>query len=213
LYDDADVARLHRVLLFRELGLALDDIATALDDDDPEAVLQQHRAVLVTRRTRLDSMIAALDRMIANREKGTNMTAHDIEKLFEGFDPQTHEDEARTRWGGTPAWEESQRRTARYTKADWDRYKQEAAAIGARLVAAMQADTPVTDAGVQSAVEDHRRLIDRWFYPCSRAMHAQLAEMYVTDPRFRANLDKLAPGHAQYLHDAIVAAPAAGDKT
>ena len=30
--------------------------------------------------------------------------------------------------------------------------------------------------------------------------------MYVSDPRFTANLDKVAPGFAQYLRDAIVAA-------
>ena len=36
-------------------------------------------------------------------------------------------------------------------------------------------------------------------------MHTGLAEMYVADPRFTATYEKIAPGLAQYLHDAIQA--------
>jgi hypothetical protein len=34
-------------------------------------------------------------------------------------------------------------------------------------------------------------------------MHRGLGEMYVADPRFTKNIDKAAPGLAQYLADAI----------
>ena len=36
-------------------------------------------------------------------------------------------------------------------------------------------------------------------------MHVGLAEMYIMDPRFTANYEKVAPGLAQYMHDAILA--------
>ena len=36
-------------------------------------------------------------------------------------------------------------------------------------------------------------------------MHVGLAEGYVSDPRFTATYEKLAPGLAQFVHDAIVA--------
>jgi hypothetical protein len=35
-------------------------------------------------------------------------------------------------------------------------------------------------------------------------MQRGLAEMYIADPRFTANIDRIAPGLAQYIHDAIV---------
>ena len=38
-------------------------------------------------------------------------------------------------------------------------------------------------------------------------MHGQLGAMYVTDPRFTANLDKIAPGYARFLSEAISASP------
>jgi len=51
----------------------------------------------------------------------------------------------------------------------------------------------------------HRQHIDRWFYPCSREMHRGLGEMYVADPRFSEVYERVGPGLARYLRDAIVA--------
>jgi len=63
-----------------------------------------------------------------------------------------------------------------------------------------------SDPAVQAAVEDHRRHIERWFYPCSVEMHHGLGEMYVADPRFTATLDNKAdPGFARFFRDAIAA--------
>src|SRR3954462_4391959 len=62
LYTDADVLRLQQVLLFRELGLPLEEIASAIDaTDSREELLRQHRHVLLAKRARLDAMLAALD--------------------------------------------------------------------------------------------------------------------------------------------------------
>jgi hypothetical protein len=69
----------------------------------------------------------------------------------------------------------------------------------------MQRGAAPGDPAVQAAVEDHRLHLERWFYPCSRQMHRGLGEMYVADSRFQATLDKLAPGFAQFLRDAIAA--------
>ncbi len=206
LYDDADVLRLHQVLLFRELGLPLDEIAAAIDEAaTQEELLRRHREVLVTRRARLDAMLSALDARLAVLEKGTTMSPEEVKSLFDGFDPSQYEEEAKQRWGHTDAYKESARRTKQYGKEDWDRYKREAQAIGERIVERMRAGAPPADEALQAAVEDHRLLIDRWFYPCSVEMHKRLGEMYVNDPRFTANLDKIAPGYARYLSDAIAA--------
>jgi MerR family transcriptional regulator, thiopeptide resistance regulator len=206
LYDDADVLRLYQVLLFRELGLPLDEIAAAIDEaGSQEELLRRHREVLVTRRARLDVMLAALDAQLAACEKGMTMSPEEVKSLFDGFDPAQYDEEAQQRWGHTDAYKESARRTKRYGKADWDRYKHEAQAIGERIALRMRAGAPSTDEALQAAVEDHRLLIDRWFYPCSVEMHEKLGALYVNDPRFTANLDKIAPGYARYLSEAISA--------
>lgn len=36
-------------------------------------------------------------------------------------------------------------------------------------------------------------------------MHRRLAELYVSDPRYTASYDEIAPGFSHYVHDAIIA--------
>ena len=204
LYDDRDVIRLQQVLLFRELGLPLDEIAFAIDEDGTrEELLRKHREVLVAKRTRLDSMLSALDGALDALEKGQVMQADDVKKLFGDFDPTQYEDEVKERWGETAAYKESMRRTKQYGKAEWEQIQGDWGKIYGEMADLMKAGTPVTDPSVQALVERHRAHIDRWFYPCSVEMHKGLGAMYVADARFAANLNKVADGFAQYLSDAI----------
>lgn len=206
LYDDRDVVRLQQVLVFRELGVALDQIAAAIDQaGDRAALLRDHRAALVDKRARIDAMLAAVDDALGALEKGNTMQPVDVKKMFEGFNPDAYADEARERWGSTEAYQESARRTATYGQAEWEAIRKESEEIYARLVARMQQGAAPTDPEVQAAVEAHRAHLERWFYPCSKQMHKGLGEMYVADPRFAANLDKVAAGFAQFLRDAIAA--------
>lgn len=208
LYSHDDVLRLQQVLVLRELGVELAKIPAALEGDRA-ALLRDHRARLAAQRTRIDAMLTAVDAAISVLEgddpMATKMTSDDFKAMFDGFDPAQHEDEARERWGTTEAYKESAARTRSYGKPEWAEIQAEQDAAYARLRALMQQGAAAADPAVQAAVEDHRKHIDRWFYPCSREMHHGLGEMYVSDPRFTANLDKVAPGFAQFLRDAIAA--------
>jgi MerR family transcriptional regulator, thiopeptide resistance regulator len=207
LYDDGDVLRLQQVLVFRELGVPLDEIGPAIDQaTDREALLRKHRTALVEKRGRIDAMVAAVDAALEVLEKGrTEMQPEDFKAMFDGFNPADYEEEAKQRWGNTLAYKESARRTKQYGKEEWEAIRRENDEIYARLKELMQQGAAATDPAVQAAVEAHRLHLDRWYYPCSRQMHHGLGEMYVADPRFTANLDKVAPGFAQFLRDAIAA--------
>ena len=69
----------------------------------------------------------------------------------------------------------------------------------------MGAGLPADSTEAMDGAEAHRAQIDAAFYPCSYEMHVGLAGMYLADPRFTAPYEAIAPGLAQYLHDAIVA--------
>ena len=204
LYDDEDVRRLQQVLVLREMGVPLGSIARAIDGGTRDEVLRRQREALITRRARLDTMLASLDAALL-KEKGTTMTDDTVQSMFEGFDPKLYEDEAEQRWGETDTYQESARRTKRYGKPEWEQILAEADAIYTRLAAQMRAATPVDAAVVQVIVAEHRAHIDRWFYPCPKELHKGLGEMYVADPRFTASLDTKGAGFARYLRDAIVA--------
>ena len=124
-------------------------------------------------------------------------------ELFGEDFKEEYQEEARERWGDTEAWRQSQQRTSQYTKADWQAIKAEADGINARLVEALQAGEPAHSPAAMDAAEAHRQHITRWFYDCPAEMHANISEMYVSDPRFAKTYEDMAPGLAQYVRDAV----------
>ena len=206
-YDDDDLERLQRILFYRELGFGLDDIRTVITDGgaDASAHLRRQHAMLRDRIRRLERMAAAVEKAMEARTMGIPLTPEERLEVFGDFDPDQYAGEVEERWGDTDAYRESQRRTSSYTKADWQRMKDETQANGERIVAAMRAGLPADSAEAMDAAEEHRQHISQWFYDCSSEIHVGLAEMYIADPRFTATYEKIAPGMAQYLHDAILA--------
>lgn len=207
LYDRDDLARLQEILLFRELEIPLDDIATLLSGGafDRRAALELQREMLLQKAVRTEALIASVERAINAERTGVRMTKEEMFEVFGDFDPTQYEDEVQERWGETDAYKESARRTARYTKADWDRFKAESEQIGTDTARLMDEGVPAHDPRAMDLAEQARLQIDTWFYPCSHEMHVNLAEMYIADPRFTATYEKIHEGMARYWHDAILA--------
>ena len=209
LYSARDLLRLQQVLVQRELGLSLEAIRKHLDDPafDHRAALLQQRRVLVARSAQTQQMLRAIDRALSMLDTEQNEKGDDemktMQALFDGFDPKAYEQEASERWGQTEAYRESQRRTQAYTAEDWARYRAENDAVMNALAGAMAAGKKPDEPEVMELADQARRVIDRWFYPCSREMHARLADMYEADPRFADNIDKTAAGLTAFLSAAI----------
>ena len=213
LYAEQDLERLQQILFYRELGFPLKDIRVIVTNQryDRRRALSEQRDLVAARILRLEGMLALIETTLTQMRKGGRMSGEDLLGAFGEFDPTRYEDEVRRRWGDTDAYRESARRTRAYGKDDWRRYQEEAAANGARVAALMDEGVAADDLRALAAVEEARLLIDRWFYPCSRAMHASLGEMYVADPRFTATYEAIRPGMARYLRDATAANAARGE--
>jgi DNA-binding transcriptional MerR regulator len=204
-YDAADLDRLHRILFYRELGFGLDDVSRLLDapDVDAAAHLRRQHRLLTQRIARLQAMLAALDKEMEARQMGINLTPEERFEVFGDFRPEDYEEEAAQRWCESEAWEQSRRRTRSYTKDDWLTLKAEAGAVNAEFAAAYGAGLPADSPRAMAAAEAHREHIGRWFYDCDHGMQRRLADMYVADERFRAHYEAVAPGLADYVHDAV----------
>lgn len=207
LYNDADLARLQQVLFFRALELPLEEIARIMTDPhyDIGAALRVQRQMLAEKAVRLQALVDAVEAAIARLESEEPMHESEMKQMFAGFDPAQYEDEVEQRWGDTDAHRESKRRTARYTKHDWQTIKAEGDGLFAALAALMAAGRPADGPEAMAAAEAHRQHIERWFYACPRAMHGGLGRLYVDDPRFTANIDRLGPGLAEYAALAFAA--------
>jgi MerR family transcriptional regulator, thiopeptide resistance regulator len=135
----------------------------------------------------------------------TSLTPEERHEVFGDFDPAAHEAEAEERWGSTTAYQQSASRTRGYTKDDWIRIKAEAQDTTRRLGEAFTSGVAASAPQAMDLAEDHRQHITRWFYDCPKEMHVKLGEMYIADPRFTATYDTVAPGLAQWFHEAIAA--------
>ncbi len=204
-YTDADLLRLQQVLLYRELGFALEEIAVILDDPQVDEMthLRRQHELLRGRAERLSRMIAAVERAMEAVTSGVALSAEERLEVFGSFRPEDHQAEVERRWGHTEQYAQSRRRVASHTKADWLEIKAEAAAITQDLVAVCKAGLDPGGQEAMDVAERHRAHVSRWFYDCDHDMHRCLGELYATDPRFTRTYDDLLPGLAAYFRLAI----------
>ena len=204
LYAPADVARVHRVLLYRELGLPLERIAGLLDAPGATSVatLREQRAALDAHIARLQSTAAAVDRLIEAADRGVLLSDEEQVEIFgEAWQP-SWVGEAHDRWGDSAQWAEYAERSAGMTADDWQQVADRSAALSQRLVDAMTAGVEPGSPEADSVAELHRASIDEHF-TCSRSMQVCLARTYTDDPRFRAHYEDLAPGLATWLRAVV----------
>jgi DNA-binding transcriptional MerR regulator len=201
LYSEADMRRLQQILFYRELEFELREIAVILDGPgfDPKEALKSHRKVLRARKARLQALIQTIDRTLESLERGTHVEDKD---LFDGFDPARYEDEARQRWGDTPAWKESEKRTRGYTKEDWAAIRKENREI-VQAIAARMGKGP-SDPEIQRLVQRYRDHLNNRCYTCTWEIFRGLADGYVEDPRFTATWERIKPGMARFMQSAMI---------
>ena len=206
-YDAHDLDRLQQVLLYRELGFPLEEVATLLDDpeaDPAEHLRRQHR-LLRERLERTQAMVAAVEKEMEARQMGISLTPQERFEVFGEQDPAQYEAEVEQRWGTTEAYAESKRKTAAYSKDDWVRIKAEGSETEQRMVAAMTSGVPADSEPAMDLAEEFRQQISRYYYDCTPEVHAGLGRMYVEDERFTGYYERIAPGLAQYVSTAVQA--------
>jgi MerR family transcriptional regulator, thiopeptide resistance regulator len=209
-YGRADLDRLAQIVVYRRLGFSLTEVAGLLVDGAEVAVhLRRQRDLVAHRLKDLERLAAALDAALAGHRAHQEddmadqpLTDAELKELFGDDFDESHQAEAEQRWGETDAWRQSQQRTSRYTKADWQQVKAEAEKVLHRFAAAKRAGLAPDSTEAMDAADAHRQHLHR-FYDCSTTMHRGLADMYLADPRFTAYYEKAEPGLAQWVHDAI----------
>ena len=195
-YREEDLERLQQILFYRELGFALEEIATILDDPgaDAAAHLRRQHRLLGKRIERLQAMVAAVEFALEAQQVGISLTPEERFEVFGDHDPEQYAEEAEQRWGGTEEYRQSRQHTASYTKEDWKRVTAEQDAVARRLAEAFTAGVAPDSQQAMDLAEQHRQLITGSFYDCSYEIHRGLAEMYVTDERFTRHYETYAPG-------------------
>jgi DNA-binding transcriptional MerR regulator len=204
LYTAADVARIHRVLIYRELGLPLESIGELLDGpvSGAAASLRRQRAQLLDHVSRLQRMVAAVDRMIEAADTGILLSAQEQVALFGSDWQPSWVAEAHDRWGHTPQWAQYAERAAGRTAEDWRRIAESVEALEHDLAAAMRAGVEPGSEQANTLARRHRASIDVYFH-CTVSMQVCLGRTYATNPDYAAHFEAMEPGLSSWLREVI----------
>ena len=109
--------------------------------------------------------------------------------------------EAKDRWGRTPAFKEYERKSKEYQE-EFEDVSNGLLEIFAEIGKMKQ--LPVDDLSVQNSIDMLKDYITEHFYTCTDDILSGLGEMYVTDNRFKENIDHAGgPGTAEFVSKAI----------
>ena len=200
-YDHDSLLRLQQVLYFRELEVPLKEIKHLLNHPDFQlsSSLENHRAALRDQVQRLNKLLATLEKTISSLEGEGKMSE---KEYFEGFDETRYEGEIRELWGQTPQYTESQQKWSSYTKDQKEKIKIEGGKIVERMVTE-NPDVSADDPDVQVAVSEYYDYLNKYFYTCDVGFLRSLADMWVQDPRFAVNYERVRKGGAAFVREAV----------
>ncbi|GAA3877048.1 MerR family transcriptional regulator [Streptomyces sedi] len=204
LYGAGDLERLHRVVVYRELGLDLDAIRAVLDDStaDVPGALRAQRAQVDERIERLQRLGTGLDRMIEAHERGLLLTVEQQAALFgPDWDPRWPA-QARRRYGDTAQWRQYVERAASRGPEEWGAVADAVTALDRALGEAMDAGVAPGSAEANALAERHREVFASYF-PLTRGMQVCLGRMYASDPGFAAHYDGVRVGLAAWFRRVV----------
>lgn len=206
-YGEAEVDRLQQILFYRELGVELSEIGRILSakDFDGGAALESHLAALLENRKKLDALISNVEKSISALKGEIEMTN---EEKFEGFkqnlideNEKQYGDEIRAKYGDE-AIDRSNKRLKSMTKEQYAGIEKLTEELNNTLKEAFAEGDPGGELA-QRAAALHKDWLCFYWDSYSKEAHLGVTQMYVDDPRFTAYYDKIAPGCAVFLRDAV----------
>jgi len=206
-YDQVEIDRLQHILFYRELNVPLDEIKQILQTQDFDSVktLENHLSALVAKQQQLDVLISTVKKTISAKKGEIFM--NDNEK-FEGFISKLVEDnesqhgtEIRNKYGNE-AINRSNAKIKGMSKEKYTEVEALTAKLNGMLKSAFEQGDPAGELA-RKTCELHKKWLCYFWDSYSPEAHMGIAQMYVDDSRFAAYYDKIAPGCAVFLKDAL----------
>jgi len=195
-YDESSLLRMQEILFYRELDFSLKSIAEILSSPNynREKALKEQKKLLTLKKERLERLILSID----NAVKGENVMSAFDNSEFEAYKSETKE-----KWGNTEAYAEFESKTKDYSKERFADINSGLESIFGSFAELMQTGAVPSSAEAQALVKKLQDYITQSYYTCTDEILKGLGQMYVADERFKNNIDKHAPGTAEYTSKAI----------
>ena len=184
LYDNAAMEKLYMILVFRELGLRLQEIADIIHapDYDRNRVLEKQIKLMQERIGKLQDRITLAKGILTLGVKFMN---------FEGFDPHKMDEysaQAKALYGKTDAYKEFEQKSK-------SRTAQQEKDLGAQLMGLFErlGKMRPCDPGCEAAqawAKELQAFFTEHYYTCTPQILASLAESYAGGGSMTENIDK-----------------------
>ena len=202
-YDENSLLRLQQILFYRELDFSLEQSRAILDDPEFDFIkaLQSHRESLVQKHKRMNQLIQTVDQTLEKIEGDRTMVLKDKD-LYKGFDQEKIDlwnNEVDEKYDPEKV-AESRRNVGKMSQDQFNDIQKE----GDRVTLAIselidrEAGTPE----VQALVKEHHAWIEN-FYTCPPEMYKGLGQLYIENPEFTAFYEKVKPGLAVFMCEAM----------
>jgi DNA-binding transcriptional MerR regulator len=185
LYDDAALEQLYMILIFRELGLSLQEIAELLHapDYNRNRILEKQITLMQERIEKLQNRIALARGMLTLGVKYMN---------FEGFDPKKIDEystQAKALYGKTDAYKEFEQKSKSRTAQQEKDLGTQVMDFFARL-GRMRPCAPESEAA-QAWAKELQDFFSANYYTCTPQILSSLAESYAGGGSMTENIDKV----------------------
>ncbi|BAC12338.1 MerR family transcriptional regulator [Oceanobacillus iheyensis] len=209
IYGEEEINRLQQILLYRSMGMKLEQIQSVLDDStfDIHIALEEHRKQLLAKRKQIDHLLLTVDKTIRYQKGELNMSNNE---KFEGFKKEQLEenekmfgDEIRQKYG-EEAVNASNQQWMNMSEKDFKKMQEIEDELFMTLDQLDQSKD-LDSKEAQQAFDLHKNWLLYSWSEYSAEAHKGLAEMYAADDRFRKYYnDKAGKEIVDLLRDVIV---------
>lgn len=185
MYDDGALDKLYVILVYRELGLSLNEIGSILDapDYDRNRVLEHQIQLMQERVEKLQNRISFARGMLTLGVKYMD---------FEGFDPKKideYSQQAKVLYGKTDAYKEFEQKQKSRTKEQEKDLGAQVMDFFARL--GKMRPCPPDSEEAQKWAKELQAFFTEHFYTCTPQILKSLAESYAGGGSMTENIDKV----------------------
>ena len=185
LYDETALDKLYMILVYRELGLSLNEISNILDapDYDRNRVLEHQIKLMQERIEKLQNRISFARGMLTLGVKYMD---------FEGFDPKKldeYSQQAKVLYGKTDAYREFEQKQKSRTKEQEKDLNAQVMDFFARLGKMRPCEPDSEEA--QKWAKELQAFFTEHFYTCTPQILGSLAESYADGGSMTENIDKV----------------------
>ena len=206
-YDLQQVDRLQQIMFYRSFDMELDEIKNILDADDfnPISALESHLVKLENQKEKINRLIDNVNKTILSLKGETTMS--DKEK-FAAFkqnivneNEKKYGEEARRKYGDKAA-DDTNKKILDMSQESWNSLEELNILLNKTLKEAVAGGNPASETA-QKACALHKEWLGHYWNFYNKEAHLNLCLMYTQDERFKEYYEKIAPGCADFLYEAM----------